>query len=184
MARRQGVGAKLRLTGSGDYLWQAACVRVCRWRIRSTGRRPDVHRSGHGRVDFGFPFRSRSYESVNASCPVVFDRKVFISASYRTGGALLEIRPDFTHRVVWTTQEFALHFNTAIYKDGYLYGFDRRNKADASLACVNVVDGKVVWREIPEWTETFLLGSEKRQELMGTHRGSLFVRRWPVSMPR
>ena len=52
----------------------------------------------NGRVDFSFPWRSRSYESVNASCPVVFDNKVFISASYRTGGALLEIRPDFTHR--------------------------------------------------------------------------------------
>jgi hypothetical protein len=103
----------------------------------------------------------------------VFDNKVFISASYRTGGALLEIRPDFTHRVVWTTQEFALHFNTAIYKDGYLYGFDGRNEPDASLACVNVADGKVVWREVPEWTETFLLGGEKRQELMGTNRGSL-----------
>ena len=26
----------------------------------------------NGRVDFSFPWRSRSYESVNASCPVVF----------------------------------------------------------------------------------------------------------------
>ena len=74
----------------------------------------------NGRVDFSFPWRSRSYESVNASCPVVFDNKVFISASYRAGGALLEIRPDFTHRVLWTTQEFGLHFNPPIYKDGYL----------------------------------------------------------------
>ena len=53
----------------------------------------------NGRVDFVFPWRSRSYESVNASCPVIFDNKVFISASYRTGGALLEILPDFSHRV-------------------------------------------------------------------------------------
>ena len=73
-----------------------------------------------GRVDFAFPWRSRTFESVNASCPVVFDNKVFISASYRTGSALVEVRPDFTHRVVWTTQEFGLHFNTAIYRDGYL----------------------------------------------------------------
>jgi len=57
-----------------------------------------------GRVDFAFPWRSRSYESVNASCPVVFDNKVFISASYRTGGALVEIRPAFTYRQLWTTQ--------------------------------------------------------------------------------
>ena len=46
-----------------------------------------------GKVDFSFPWRSRSYESVNASCPVVFDNKVFISASYRTGGALLADQP-------------------------------------------------------------------------------------------
>jgi outer membrane protein assembly factor BamB len=125
----------------------------------------------NGKVDFSFPWRSRSYESVNASCPVVFDNKVFISASYRTGGALLEIRPDFTHRVVWTTQEFALHFNTPIYQNGYLYGFDGRNEPDASLACVDAATGKVAWREIPEWTEN--LGG--RPQTLGTYRGSLLA---------
>ena len=124
-----------------------------------------------GKVDFSFPWRSRSYESVNASCPVVFDNKVFISASYRTGGALVEIRPDFTHRVVWTTQEFGLHFNTPIHRDGYLYGFDGRNEPDASLACVDVTTGKVVWRETAEWTDT--LGG--RPQHVGTYRGSLLA---------
>jgi outer membrane protein assembly factor BamB len=124
-----------------------------------------------GRVDFSFPWRSRSFESVNAACPVVFGDKVFISASYRTGGALVEVRPDFTHRVVWTTQEFALHFNTPIYRDGYLYGFDGRNEPDASLACVDASNGKIVWREIPEWPEKI----EAREQLMGTYRGSLLA---------
>src|SRR3954471_989270 len=49
-----------------------------------------------GKEDFSFPWRSKSYESVNASCPVIFDDKVFVSASYKTGGALLEVKPDFT----------------------------------------------------------------------------------------
>jgi outer membrane protein assembly factor BamB len=89
-----------------------------------------------GKVDFTFPWRSRSYESVNASCPVVFDNKVFISASYRTGGALIEVNPDFTHRVLWTTAEFGLHFNTPIFRNGCLYGFDGRNEPD-SLAHAN-----------------------------------------------
>ena len=124
-----------------------------------------------GRVNFSFPWRSRSFESVNASCPVAFDDKVFISASYRTGGALLQVRPDFTHRVVWTTQEFALHFNTPIHRDGYLYGFDGRNEPDASLACVDAATGKVVWRETPEWMDT--LGTA--QQLVGTYRGSLLA---------
>jgi outer membrane protein assembly factor BamB len=128
-----------------------------------------------GRVDFSFPWRSRSYESVNASCPVIFDNKVFLSASYRTGGALLEIRPDFTHRVVWTTQEFGLHWNTPIYRNGFLYGFDGRNEPDASLACIDVASGKAVWRVTPEWNETFTAGGTRRQQVIGAYRGSLLA---------
>ena len=112
-------------------------------------------------------------ESVNASCPVVFDNKVFISASYRTGGTLIEIRPDFTPRVAWRTQEFGLHFNTPIHRNGYLYGFDGRNEPDASLACVEVASGKVVWRVVPEWNETLTTGGGRRTQPMSTYRGSL-----------
>jgi len=129
----------------------------------------------NGRVDFAFPWRSRTRESVNASCPVVFDNKVFVSASYRTGGALVEITPDFKHRVVWTTGEFGLHFNTAVYRDGYLYGFDGRNEPDASLACVDAATGRIVWRETPEWTETFEAGGSQRRQVLGTYRGSLLA---------
>jgi outer membrane protein assembly factor BamB len=125
----------------------------------------------NGKVDFSFPWRSRSYESVNAACPVVFDNKVFISASYRTGGALVQVNPDFTHRVLWTTQDFGLHWNTPIHRDGYLYGFDGRNEPDASLACLDVATGKVVWREAAEWDET-LTG---RQVRVSTFRGSLLA---------
>jgi outer membrane protein assembly factor BamB len=128
-----------------------------------------------GKVDFTFPWRSRSYESVNASCPVVFDNKVFVSASYRTGSALVEVRPDFTHRVVWTTQDFGLHFNTAIYQNGYLYGFDGRNEPDASLKCVEASSGKVVWRETPEWTETYDGAGGPGSQVLGTFRGSLLA---------
>ena len=129
----------------------------------------------NGAVDFEFPFRSRTYESVNASCPVVFDDRVFVSASYRTGGALVAVRPDFTHEVVWTTREFALHYNTAIHRDGYLYGFDGRNMGDSSLACVDAASGQVVWREAPTWTETFEIGGRRGQQILGTARGSLLA---------
>ena len=112
-----------------------------------------------GRVDFAFPWRSRAHESVNASCPVVFDNKVFVSASYRAGSALVGIGPDFSAKALWTTQEFALHFNTPVHKDGYLYGFDGRNESDASLACVDAASGRVMWRETPD----------------GVYRGSLLA---------
>jgi outer membrane protein assembly factor BamB len=124
-----------------------------------------------GKVDFEFPWRSRAFESASAACPVVFDNKVFITASYRTGGALVEIQPDFTHKVLWTTQEFALHFNTPIYRSGYLYGFDGRNEPDASLACLDAATGKIVWRVSPEWMDT--LGG--RELSLSTFRGSLLA---------
>jgi outer membrane protein assembly factor BamB len=129
----------------------------------------------NGRVDFSFPWRGRAYESVNASCPVVFDNKVFVSASYRVGGTLVEVQPDFTAKQLWTTQGFGLHFNTPIYKDGYLYGFDGRNEPDASLACVDVSNGKVVWREAAEWTEMLTIQGQRLRQLVGTYRGSLLA---------
>src|SRR5207253_4375699 len=120
-----------------------------------------------------FPWRSKSYESVNAACPVVVGNQVFISASYKTGGALLNVLPNGGQSVAWTTQDMSTHFNTAIYKDGYLYGFDGRNEPDASLACVDAASGKIVWRATPEWTETIETRAGTRRETVGTYRGSL-----------
>ncbi len=128
-----------------------------------------------GRIDFQHPFRSRTYESVNASCPVVFGNSVFISASYRAGGVCLDIQPDFTPEVRWTTPDFALHYNTAIHRDGYLYGFDGRNMGDASLACVDARTGDVVWREAPQWTENYEQGGRAQRQNLGTARGSLLA---------
>jgi outer membrane protein assembly factor BamB len=129
----------------------------------------------NGRVDFAFPWRSKTYESVSAACPVVFENQVFISASYRAGGTLLEIRPDFTCRQVWSAPDFALHFNTPIYKDGCLYGFDGRNEPDASLACVDASTGKTLWRQAPEWVETSDIGGRSQRQTVGTYRGCLLA---------
>lgn len=129
----------------------------------------------NGRVDFAFPWRSRTYESVNAACPVVFGDKVFITASYRTGGALVAVRPDFTPEVAWTTPEFALHFNTPVHRDGHLYGFDGRNMGDSSLACIDAATGEVAWRAVPQWRETFTLDGREHEQILGTARGSLLA---------
>lgn len=125
-----------------------------------------------GKVDFSFPWRSRSYESVNAASPVVIGNRVFISASYRTGGALLELNPDGTYKVVWTSKEIGTHWNTAVHKDGYLYAFDGRNEPDTSLVCIEVATGRVMWRVTPEWDETFTSRGTQR---VGTFRGTLLA---------
>jgi outer membrane protein assembly factor BamB len=126
-----------------------------------------------GAIDFTFPWRSRSYESVNAASPVIAGNQVFISASYRTGGALLNLLPDGKHSVAWTSPEIGTHWNTAIHKDGYLYAFDGRNEPDASLVCVELKTGKVMWRATPEWEETIQASGVPRTLQMSTFRGTL-----------
>ncbi|MCC6392208.1 MAG: PQQ-like beta-propeller repeat protein [Bryobacterales bacterium] len=127
----------------------------------------------NGAIDFTFPWRSKSYESVNAASPVATGNQVFISASYKTGGALLNVLPDGKSSVAWTSNEIGTHFNTAVYRDGYLYAFDGRNEPDASLVCVEWKTGKVMWRVNPEWEQTLTFNGESRKQTLGTFRGTL-----------
>ena len=115
-----------------------------------------------GKLDFRFPWRSRSYESVNASCPVVTGNRVLVSATYRTGAALIEVRPDWTFAKLWQNADFDLHWTTAVYDDGHFYAFSGRNEPDAQLTCVNADSGKTVWSETLEWQETVQVQGETR----------------------
>jgi len=133
----------------------------------------------NGKVDFTFPWRSKSFESVNASCPVVIGNQVFISATYQTGGVLLNILPGIKPEVAWKSDEFGIHFMTAVHKDGYLYGFDGRHDQNSQITCFEVKTGKEMWREQPKWTETVpyvdrLTQEKKTREItVGDYRGSL-----------
>jgi outer membrane protein assembly factor BamB len=125
----------------------------------------------NGKIDFEFPWRSTSYESVNAANPVVVGDHVLITASYKTGAAMLKLGNDFKPTVAWKSDAFGLHWNTAVHKDGYLYGFDGRNQAD--LVCVEWKTGKEMWRETPSWTEKYLFKGEERSGEFDVNRGTL-----------
>jgi outer membrane protein assembly factor BamB len=126
-----------------------------------------------GALDFRFPWRSHSYESVNAASPVVIGDQVFITASYQTGGALLDIAADFTGKPAWTSPDFACHFGTPLYRDGYLYGFNGRNEPDVEFACIEVKTGKIAWSERPEWQDTTVEHGVRRTLAMSIFRGEL-----------
>lgn len=126
-----------------------------------------------GRVELEFPWRSSSFESVNASSPVVIDNRIFISASYQTGAALLEVPEQGRHEVLWANPGFDLHFTTAVEQDGYLYGFVGRNEPDAALVAVDLATGREKWREVPEWKETVVVNGESKDITESTFRGSL-----------
>jgi hypothetical protein len=126
-----------------------------------------------GKVDFAFPWRSRTYESVNAAAPVIVGDQVFVSATYRTGAALLNLKSDGSYEQAWVNPQFDLHWTTAIHKDGYLYAFAGRNEPDAGLMAVELKTGSVAWREIPEWEEQISANGREQTFTASTLRGSL-----------
>ncbi len=127
----------------------------------------------NGSVDFEFPWRSRVVASVNASSPVIVGDQVFVSSNYFTGSALVKIKEDLTHEQAWTNKDLGTHWNTAIYKDGYFYGFDGHFEDDAALVCIEAATGKTMWRKVPEWEDVVTIRGEQRRVQMSTCRGTL-----------
>lgn len=100
---------------------------------------------GNGRVRFQFPWRSRSNASVNSAVPVVDGDLIFLSASYGTGAALLQISGDAV-KMVWSSDDvLSNHYASDVLKGGYLYGFHGRQEFGQSLRCIEMKTGKVQW---------------------------------------
>jgi hypothetical protein len=108
-----------------------------------------------------FAWRARLLESVNASTPVVKGDEVFISETYGPGSALVRFTGD-AFEEVWTDRErrreraMALHWNTPIEHEGYLYGSSGYHSPEAELRCVEWKSGKVMWSE-PDMGRSSLL---------------------------
>ena len=74
-------------------------LRVVRVGLRTEGC---LLLTGSGKLYDRFSWRAKSYESVNASVPVVIDEdKVFISECYGQGGVLLKFNEDLKASVIW-----------------------------------------------------------------------------------
>jgi outer membrane protein assembly factor BamB len=113
-----------------------------------------------GKVDFQFPWRAKTLESVNAAMPVVIGNEVLITETYGPGAALLAFEPG-DYKVVWQDdprkrdKAMQAHWNTPVYLDGYLYGCSGRHTENAELRCIEWKTGKVMWSE-PGLTRTSL----------------------------
>jgi len=103
-----------------------------------------------GKVEFHFPWRAKSLESVNASNPVVVDDRVLVTECYGPGSALLKVKPGACD-MIWNDADkgrdksLQCHWNTPIYHEGHVYGSSGRHEDQAQLRCVELATGKVKW---------------------------------------
>ncbi len=98
-----------------------------------------------GEVLSATPHRAAMAESVNASSPVVAGNRVFVTEAYGTGGAMIEIAPDFSARKAWQGGAGA-HFMTPLVHDGCIVGCDGQSPRLAELVCNEIATGKELWR--------------------------------------
>jgi outer membrane protein assembly factor BamB len=82
---------------------------------------------------------------VNASQPIVIgDNRLFLSAGYGHGAAVIELTPageTFTMRTIWSNTRMKNKFTSSVLYDGYIYGLD-----EAILACMDAQTGELKWK--------------------------------------
>lgn len=102
-----------------------------------------------GREVYRYPFRSRSYESVNAAKPVLVGNHVFLSATYNTGSVLLKLDPGQPREIWKSRSAMQNHWATSIHHQGNLYGVSGRHESGADIRCVDFKTGAVRWKAQP-----------------------------------
>jgi outer membrane protein assembly factor BamB len=86
-----------------------------------------------------------TYQGINVAQPIVLDGdRVFISAGYGVGGAMLQIArtgDQWEARPLWANTRLKCKFASPVMHQGYIYGLD-----DGILACLDAKDGTQKWK--------------------------------------
>jgi outer membrane protein assembly factor BamB len=98
---------------------------------------------GNGKVLWEYPFPT--FNGINAAQPIVIgDNRVFVSASYGAGCALVELSKDgdrFSVREVWRNNRMKNRFSGSVLRDGVIYGLD-----EGILAALDAETGEIKWK--------------------------------------
>jgi outer membrane protein assembly factor BamB len=81
---------------------------------------------------------------VNAAQPIIVGDKVFISAGYNHGCALLQIKNGAV-TVLWENKNLRNHLNSSVLIDGFIFGFDGDTGPKADFKCIDFKTGAVKW---------------------------------------
>lgn len=99
----------------------------------------------NGQVRWKFRF-GQTGPTVNAATPIVSGDRLFVTASYGIGSALMKFDADSIEKVWANDDSLSSQFTTPVLKDGMLYGIDgRQDVGRASLRCIELETGKIRW---------------------------------------
>jgi outer membrane protein assembly factor BamB len=140
---------------TGDFIWGALDDKPAytsptietilgqRQLIIVTAKRVAALTPADGKLLWEFPWTTM-YD-INCAQPIVFDsNRVFVSAGYDHGSALLEISKSgagFGVRVLWENKNMKNRFNSSVLHRGFIYGFD-----ESIFACIDARTGERKWK--------------------------------------
>jgi outer membrane protein assembly factor BamB len=126
-----------------------------------------------GAVEHSYPFRSKIYESVTGSSPVLAGERVFLSASYGTGSACLELAKDGVWRELWANRHIGLQFSSAIHEAGALYLIDGVADRAGALVALDPATGNELSRTELTWDDEIEKDGERTTHTFTVGEGSL-----------
>lgn len=95
-----------------------------------------------GRVLWTYPFPTQY--GINVATPVSLpEDRIFVSAAYDKGAAMIRLRSDgegVRAERLWESRVMENHFNSSVLHGGHLYGFHR-----GTLKCIEAATGKEMW---------------------------------------
>jgi outer membrane protein assembly factor BamB len=100
-----------------------------------------------GTIQFQRAWRSRSAASVNVATPLVIEDRIFVSAEYGPGAAVLRVDGSNLNELWSSDDVLSNHYATSVYSGGYLYGFHGRQEFGQSFRAVEMESGQVKWSE-------------------------------------
>ena len=75
---------------------------------------------------------------------IIGENRVFVSAGYDVGAAVIEVVPRdtaFDVREVWRNNRMKNKFTSSVLHEGFIYGLD-----EAILACIDAATGQLKWK--------------------------------------
>jgi len=114
-----------------------------------------------GKVTTLFPFGKRG-PTVNAATPLLFDGKLFTTASYGVGAELAAL-DGASAKPLWSNDDtMSSQYATPLVHNGFLYGIHGREDVGvAELRCVEVATGNIRWSKSGYGVAHLILAGDK-----------------------
>ncbi|MGB3097295.1 MAG: PQQ-binding-like beta-propeller repeat protein, partial [Candidatus Deferrimicrobiaceae bacterium] len=94
--------------------------------------------------------------------PLIVGNRLFVTASYGVGAVMAEFDGNSARKIWANDNVLSSQYSTSIHHDGFLYGVDgRADVGVASLCCVDLKTGQVMWTERNFGVATIIMADGK-----------------------